>query len=56
MRAFVLLPLIVFIILGAMILWPPLTQETLQEDLQTQHKQTKNLALHSISFKAMIKS
>lgn len=56
MRAFVLLPLIVFIILGAMILWLSLKQETLQEDLQTQHIQTKHLALHFISFKEIIKS
>lgn len=55
MRAFALLPLIVFVILGAMILWISLKQESLQQDLQAQHTEAKKLALHLISFKEILK-
>lgn len=38
-----------------MILWISLKQESLQQDLQAQHTETKKLALHLISFQEILK-
>ena len=51
MRAFVLLPLILFVILGAMVLWISLKQESLTQEISTQHTHIKWLSLYMVSFK-----
>lgn len=55
MRAFVLLPLILFVILGAMVSWISLKQESLTQEISTQHTHTKWLSLYMVSFKEALK-